>query len=236
MAVEFNIDASEVVKLTAKLERLHKSALPVAVRQTLNSTAYFAKTKHIPEAFSRTFTERKPRFIESHTAYNKCKNTFKLREMRAEVGVEKGKSDSGDDLYKQEYGGTEKREYIPYKEARTGGSDAKLVRRPNYLAKIKRSKNIPKHKNQKLIRAIFKAGKGGHVVYDDTVFLIKTLRKPSRNKMFFKLRPLYFYKDQHSITLRKRPFMQPAAEAARRDMPATYYKKMQMRVEREMLR
>ncbi|MBL4809315.1 MAG: hypothetical protein JKY43_04565, partial [Phycisphaerales bacterium] len=48
MAVEFNVNTDAVVSLTNKLEKLHKSAFPVAVRGTLNSAAFDVKQKSMP--------------------------------------------------------------------------------------------------------------------------------------------------------------------------------------------
>ena len=41
------LDADEVIKLTVKLDKLHRSALPSAVRNTLNNAAFQTK-KEIP--------------------------------------------------------------------------------------------------------------------------------------------------------------------------------------------
>jgi hypothetical protein len=102
----FDINADEVVQLTAKLGRLHRSAMPVAVRESLNTAAKDMKMRYIPRVFSKNFTERRPRFISSHTAYNKCANTFDINSMSSSAGVIKDKTESGNRLELQERGGT----------------------------------------------------------------------------------------------------------------------------------
>ncbi|AGH07778.1 hypothetical protein CEPG_00030 [Cellulophaga phage phiSM] len=58
----FNINNKEVISLTAKLERLNKSALPSAVRNTLNRAAFETK-KNIPLVAASVFTTRQKSFF-----------------------------------------------------------------------------------------------------------------------------------------------------------------------------
>jgi len=74
----FNINTDKVVSLTNKLEKLHKSAMPVAVRMTLNDAAFDMKQIQIGRQFKGQFTIRKKNFIRSHTVAVKSKNTFRI--------------------------------------------------------------------------------------------------------------------------------------------------------------
>ena len=127
MAQTFDINMTEVIGFTNKLGKLHKSALPLAIRSTLNDASFETK-KVIPLFFAKQFTVRKKNFIRSHTGVNKSKNTFNVNQMVAKVGLIKGRSDSGDDLIKQEYGGTiQNRDFIPFKDARVGKNERKII-------------------------------------------------------------------------------------------------------------
>lgn len=44
--MQLNVNTDATVALTNKLEKLHKSAFPVAVRSTLNSAAFDMKKRH----------------------------------------------------------------------------------------------------------------------------------------------------------------------------------------------
>jgi len=101
----FNINNDDVVQMSNRLEQLHRSGLPVAVRQSLNEAAFQMKKHEIMRSFDRKFIVRKQAFIKNHTAFNRCKNTFEIREMYSEAGIRKGMSQAGDNLSKQEFGG-----------------------------------------------------------------------------------------------------------------------------------
>ena len=74
MAV-FDIDAKDVVKATAKLERLHRSALPVSVRGALNDAAFDMKKNTIEKHFKKNFTIRSRTFVRSHSRALKSPKT-----------------------------------------------------------------------------------------------------------------------------------------------------------------
>ena len=60
----FNVNTDEVVRLTNRLEKLNKSAMPIAVRSTLNDVAFQSKQTHLPKEFDKKFTIRKKNFIK----------------------------------------------------------------------------------------------------------------------------------------------------------------------------
>ena len=106
MAKTFNINNADVVQLTNRLEKIHKSSMPVSVRGALNDAAFDMKKNQLEKTFDREFTIRKKTLIRSHTAFNRSKNTFNINEMISEAGVIKGKSKAGDELETQEKGGS----------------------------------------------------------------------------------------------------------------------------------
>lgn len=227
----FNINAKEVVAYTNKLERLHRSALPVSIRGALNEAAFQSKTKYVPEIFDRNFIERKKNFIRSHSAFNRSPNTFDVKKMVSEVGIIKGKSTSGDELVNQEFGGTiRNREFIPMDPARVGNNKLKLVSKKFYLKNIKPKRDKMRTKDQEFIRAAFKAGKGGFVRYDDLLFEIKTIKKQKGDKLFIKANPIYSFKENRSVTIKKMPFLLPAAQKAALKIPEYYIQQAERRL------
>ncbi len=242
MGYILNIDDSENVALTNKLEKLHKSAMPVAVRGTLNDLAFEAKKKHLPRTFEKAFTVRKKGFVNSHSRVNKSPNTFKLSEMEAEMGIVQGKSDAGDELKKQEFGGQIKgRDYIPLPgpsggkgKARTSGSYGKTVSKRYYLTRIEPEKHKPVFKQQGFIRAAFAAGVGEFLRFGEVLLEIKKLSKPSRDHVFIKAEPIYSYEQGRSITLDKRPFIQPAGVLAQKSTNKIFREQAKKRFEKYM--
>jgi len=217
-----SIDDSEFKAYTEKMRKMHKSVLPVVVRQTLNDAAFDMKTTSSPKAFEGHFTIRNKTFFSTHKKVIKCKNTFNISEMQSQFGIIKGKSTAGDRLEKQETGGTLARTNIPLDAARTGGNSSKPVAKRFYMKNIKPQKGQNMYKSQELIKAAFKAGRGGVVKFDNIIFDVRRVSKPSRDKVFMKLQPLYSSKDGRYVNIKPRPFMEQAANETMTRMPAYY--------------
>lgn len=102
---------------------MHKSAFPVAIRETLTSAAREVKTKTMPEK-AKVFKKREPNFFKANSKYEKAEG-FNVKQMRASVGfyenklVNQSTNYAVKDLEQQEYGGTIKRKsFIAQKGAR----------------------------------------------------------------------------------------------------------------------
>lgn len=233
MQHNFNINTTEVVALTNKLEKLTRSDMPLAVRGTLNDAAFDMKQIQVEKIFTRNFTIRKKTFIRSHTAVIKCANTFDLKQMKAQTGIIKGKSQAGDQLIYQEFGGTIKnRDYIPTKEARVSKSSKKVVSKKYYLKNIKPKKNKTKYQNQEFIRTVFKLGKGAYIRYNNILFEILTIKKPSRLYLYIKTKAIYWFKKNRSVRIKRRPFMKFAGKMSAKKMPAFFKKQAKRRFEK----
>jgi len=226
----FDVNTDEVIRLSNRLEKLHRSALPIAVRGTLNDAAFEAKQKHVEKTFDKQFTIRKSNFIRSHTIVNKSINTFNINQMVSEMGVIKGKSSAGDELDKQEFGGTvSNRSFIPMDTARASKSHTKLVSKKFYLKNIK-GKRRQMFKNQEFIKAAFKVGINGYVLFNNVLFQVKKLVKRGRNTLFIKLNPLYSFKKGRSINLKRSPFIEPAGLLAAKNMGNLFAKNAQRQI------
>src|ERR1035437_10094141 len=103
-----NINSDKVVMHTATLERLHKSALPVAIRRALNSAAYDVKTDTMPLE-ADIFIHRSPTFFKA-TSKVAPATGFNIQSMKSTVGFipSAGAKESGGatkDLAEQEDSG-----------------------------------------------------------------------------------------------------------------------------------
>lgn len=215
----FNINNDDVVELTNRLEKTHKSAMPVAVRGALNDAAFDMKKNRLEKVFQAKFTIRKKTFIRAHTVANKSKNTFNINEMKSEVGVIKGKSDSGDELINQEMGGTiGNRTSIAMDPARVGKNKTKAISKRHYLKAVKAKKT------NNLVRGAFKAGKGGYLLYRSTIFQVKSLKKTKRVPKI-RLAAIYSYEKGRSVRIKKSPFLTPAAEISAKLIPDFFIKR-----------
>ena len=86
MRLDVNTDAA--IQLTAKLEKLHRSAFPSAVRNTLNETAFNAK-KLIPKNTDNNFTIRQKNLFSRFSKVEKATG-FDVKSMSSKVGIEVG--------------------------------------------------------------------------------------------------------------------------------------------------
>jgi hypothetical protein len=207
MRLDVNTDAS--IKLTAKLEKLHRSAFPNAVRFTLNDAAFESK-KLIPEKASKEFTIRQKNLFKKMSIVEKAKG-WNINNMVSKVGIDGSMGSLSDGLEKQETGGNLKgRKLTPHNLGRISGNYAKKLKVKNHFSKIDKigTKN-KREKGSKYFR-IDKGNKG-------TVF----------EQQGKKIVPIYNYRSNPISKLKKRPFLQPSALEAAKRMEQFYFKNAQ---------
>lgn len=173
------VDSDAVIGYTRTLGEMHKSALPLAIRGTLNDAVYDVKTRTMPKS-AEVFKKRAPNFFKANSKFEKAKG-FNVSEMKSIVGfyenklVNKGTNYAVKDLEQQEEGGViNNKSFVAMKTARIGNKMVRPNLRMNVLkgkkfiktSKLGKGKNgnrIMVHsKKQQFIRAaIFAAEKYG---------------------------------------------------------------------------
>ena len=235
-----NINTDAVVAFTNKLEKMHRSALPVAIRGSLNSAAFDVKLKTMPISVKKEFKERNKTFFKANSRVAMARG-FNVKSMKALIGFTGGRLKGGNnfavkDLAQQEHGGTiNKKSFIPTDKAR-GGNKAKPVRPSNRLSKINNivnQKNLSGSRKQRFIKAVHKAGKGGHVLGgtnagQNTLFKVNSIGKGGR----FKLTPLYSYKEGRSVKVKPTHFMKKATILSGRKIEMFFIKEAKRQFER----
>lgn len=235
--MQLKIDAAEVKEFTKTLEYLSRSALPVAVRTALNSTAFDVKKNTMPTA-AQTFVQRKPTFFKANSKVEGAKG-FDIPGMQAVVGfVPKGGNDKAvDDLEQQETGGAIKgRSFIPLTHARTGGTWNRTVKSTLRMGTINHvvdaNKETGKNKREKWNKAAIKAGvgglvigttvtsKGNHILF--RIKEIKTHEVRGGTYTFTKQTPLYAVRKGRIVTPKATHFMEKAAQESYKKMPDFY--------------
>jgi len=228
MANTFNVNTDEVVKLTNNLEKINRSAMPVAIRKTINEAAIEAKNLHVAKTFDNQFTIRKKKFIESHTWANKSPNTFNLPQMVSEMGVVSGKP-KADGLALQELGGTEKnRDYIPTKTARRSKSANKLVSKNYYRTKMKQRNKRPIKKYATFAKYAFRFGVKSIILFNNVLVEIRKITKGG----VITFRNLYAVDAGRNIEVKKAPFLAPAGMLASKNIANNYVKIATERINR----
>jgi hypothetical protein len=214
--MRLNINRNAVVSHTNRLEKLHKSALPNAVRSTLNNAVYDVKTKTMPASADKTFTNRQKNFFKANSRFEKATG-FNVDSMKATVGFIEGGLKGGNnyavkDLEEQEDGGTINRKaFIPLKSARIGKSAGSVVRANARLSNIKKIINTKSNrsasKKQAFAKSAIAAGPGGFVLSGKTLWKINSFKRNGKiNKT-----ALYNFKKSRSVNVKGTNFMRKAS-------------------------
>lgn len=241
--MQFEIDSSAIEKYGHTLAKIHRSALPTAVRATLNGAAFDVKKNTLLSSAKKTFTERQKNFIKANSRVDPATG-WDIGKMEAIVGMsEQGLSGENNysvkDLEQQEHGGKiNKKAFIPMRGARTGRSDKKTVRAAARLSKIGTNsfthlnRGSAKSRSQQFIRAaIYAVSKGdGYVLGHRTKGGGRTLWKidsisinRGTKKMKLKATPLYNVMAGRSVRISKPThFMREAAEKSAKQMPKIF--------------
>jgi hypothetical protein len=211
-----NIDASAVVVFTNNLEKLHRSALPVAVRTALNSAAQDMKGITIDNESAKAFVRRRPKFFSALSKIDYAKG-FDIDKMQSMVGFT-GKSQAVENLEKQEEGGDiGGRAFWPTLWARTSNAANKPVRANARMSRIKvvNTANVSgKNEKERFVKSVLHAGKDGHVLseWNGKSFLWRVNSIDRTKTGQFKLTPIFSYEKGRKIKVDATNFMSKAQE------------------------
>ena len=213
-----NISNTGLVAMTNKLEKLKKSALPIAIGNTLNQAAFDVKQNTMLRSANNNFINRQKNFFKVNSKVKKATG-FNIKSMKAEVGFKPltGNNYAVEDLQQQEQGGTiNKKSFIPLVQARKGKTKSGLVKPNMRLSAIKNIVNTKdiqaKNKRQKFVLAAAIAGKGGFVLRDTILYRIDTAPKSGlkNKKTVFKSTAIYSFKKGRRVHVKSTSFMKEA--------------------------
>lgn len=220
--MQININNSAIVKHTAKLETLRKSALPNAIRGTLNDAAFDVKQKTMPSQAKEKFINRSPNFFKANSRVEKAigfdVNTMKSVVGFIDTGLRGENNFSVKDLEQQEHSGTIKgKSFIPMDTARQGQAHNQLIKPANRLSRITNvvvANKLSGTKRQQFRKAIVKAGAGGYVLGgdikgEDILWRVDSIDTSGLNR--FSLTPLYDFRKARSIHVDQTNFMRIAS-------------------------
>lgn len=250
--VVLNINTDAVIRHSARLEQIRKSALPSAVRGTLNDAAFDVKQRTMPAHAHTTFIKRSPNFFKANSRVEMATGN-QINSMRSSVGFFSNnlRSDKGNpadnfavkDLEQQEHGGKiAGKSFIPLDTARTGGH-ASLVKPANRLTRILPQNKLVIARNlsgvskkEKFVKAIFKAGIGGYVLGsnvlgENLLWRVESLWDDNGSKKF-RLTPLYSYSKRRKISVKETSFMREASMDTRKRIDGFYIKQAEFWINR----
>jgi len=153
MVATFHIDSSACIRHAYLLDQIGKSAIPVAVRQTLNQAAFDTK-KRVQDNSKNPFIHRRLTFFKASSSVNPAKG-LDVNTMQSEVGftpnpLKKTRNDhSVQDLEQQENGGLiGGKAFIPLNAARNSKSPRRMVKE-NYRMSVLENKIVRASANKK---------------------------------------------------------------------------------------
>lgn len=247
-AKALNINTDEVVKFTARLERMSENDLPRVIQKTLNSVAMDVKRNTMPASAHRNFTVRSRNFFKANSRVEFAKRNKKIERISSVVGFtpRSGKSidQAINDLQQQEYGGTiNDKSFIPTKKARTSNNSKRNVRRnlrlanKNKLKILRAERESGKSEAHKFTKAVIKAGRGGFVMNNSgAVFKIKSLKRNRGQGWKWKLEFIYHYKNNRAVRVNKTRFMRTATEKSASNLQPEFIKQAKKQIDFKLSR
>lgn len=227
MSIKIDINSDALIKHSVVLSRMRKSALPTAIRDTLNSAAFDVKGDTLFKSAQENFITRDQNFFRANSRVEKATG-FDINMMKSTVGMLSmgGTNHAVDDLEQQEHGGTIKgKSFIPSisNEARSSKSKEKKVRkefRLSQLKKLVRARSAQgSSEGQRFIKTAHHVGVRGVFLSErGIVWRVNSLTRTSRGSM--KLSRLYTYKSGRSVSIKNAThFMEEAAEKSAKKIP-----------------
>lgn len=223
----FDINSSELIKFSKKLDKIGNRAAPIAARQTLNSLAFEAK-KNIPIEAKKMFVTRAKGFFRAFSRVEMAKG-LNVNSMFSKAGMKGDKEAVRNQRQQQQSGAIKGRTFIPLDTARKGDENSGRVLKRNQIKNIdisfntehSRGGNHKKRFVQTAVRAIDRFGNGAvirHKTKKGKTFLYRIEIGGSdvitRDKRL-KVTPLYSVQKGRSAPISKRsPFTLVAGEKA----------------------
>lgn len=231
MSFTLNMDNSQVKAYTNKLQQMHRSNFPIAVRQTLNDLAFDVKQKELLRYADKEFILRNPNFFKRFSGVKKAVG-FDLKSMNSEVGIIKSTAQGGEaaaNLTKQEYGGSiSDRSMIYMNQSRISGSKTKRVKKANYLGskglvggKPLKGYGMRTRKSNFVAAAYVAIRENKNVLWETksgfTLYSVSSLSFSGTGKnrnVKVNATPLASYEKNRSVRIMAHPFLKPASLAA----------------------
>lgn len=193
-SIQINVDSSAMSVYTQQMRKINRTALPVAIRNTLNDVAFYDKKTAFLESAQRNFPQTKNKtFFKKFTRVQKATG-YNINQMYSVIGMtdlgDRSARNAVENMNKQERGGIVNDGFAYLKAAR-GNKENGRVRRANYYDKSKvisgRSKAVRNKgtNKSKFVARAFKAKKENKPMFLNSMkgnFLVsvKTIKRDGR--------------------------------------------------------
>ncbi|MFX1295597.1 MAG: hypothetical protein ACFFD2_12200 [Promethearchaeota archaeon] len=241
-----DVDSSEIVKFSNKLEKIGKYDLPVVARQTLNELAFRMKGLSGRRGEIDKEAERQFEHIRNRTLFRAMTGVQKssgnnINSMFSMAGIieRPGREKLAEGLAQQQEGGEIESGSTPISTARVGKNIAKRVKRSHYLNRLT-PVDLRRNKGKRFIIRASTAFKNSRAIIFksrsgiDFVARIKSMSRTGGRLFNFEL---LFRLNENSVTLeKKRPFVNDAARNLMRQGQRIFVEKAEKRIKRSFER
>jgi hypothetical protein len=236
-----NVNTSELIRYTDRLNRLHRSAFPLAVRQTLNDAAFDVKNRTLLRSADKNFTNRSPNFFKRFSKVEKAQG-FSIDRMSAVVGMHHNGVNSAktaiENMETQESGGTIKKGAAYLKDAR-GGNNRRAVAKRNYFRSGKMLTGASRRRSAKsqFIANAFASKKYGakfSIKTNSGRYLIQvtSIRRTKNGDIKIKSRNLMKDRSMKPVNIKATHFASEAARSTITKMESFYVRNAQKQIAR----
>lgn len=217
--MQINVQIKDFAKYERTLNNLHRSAFPVAIRETLNEAAFYQKKMTLPKSWDDNFIVRHKTFLKSHSGVRKSVNTFEIDRMQSKVGT-LDKDLAGKQLSLHETGGNINNRAYQKNAARVGGSINNRVRRVLRYKRFNAKKTPGAYIMSTRERGVIIRSKGGAILHF----------KGGDKNNWKNWKTLYTQKD--TVKLKKESFNVPAAKMTQIVIPKLFYREFSKRLKK----
>lgn len=247
MSKIFDVNNKDVIKFSNRLEKMHKSDFPLAVRGTLNDLAFDQKTKELMIAAEQVFILRNPNFIRSHTGVIKA-DGWDVNNMQSICGVTPKGLQAAKQLEVQEKGGTIPDRKIIYVDPARGGSKEKRVKTRNWVNKsgyVQGRPNRRRGRRSQIVAQSVVARNTGKLIKiktrtSDHFFKVNSVRFIGRGlsrRVNMRMTAIASYERGRSIKISKeRPFMRISGERSLSKANNFFIKNAERRFEKALMK
>lgn len=244
--VKFNIDTSSIKSYSEKLRKIHKSALPSAVRNTLNDAVVDMKKKEIGVSARKNFKNLKePNFFKRFTGFDKAVG-FNINQMKSTVGFtganKSNEKDAVEGMEVQEFGGTIRKRSRYLKDARVGSNLNRKAKKNAYFNASKsvflNVRGVKKWSGKsKVVAQAYMSSKKGNPYFIKTKkgkMLVQAsgFTKSKIGTPKFKTKVLMMSRSVKKSRIKKTSFMREAGEKTSKKMDGFYIKQAEYQLKK----
>jgi hypothetical protein len=242
--MNIRVDTTAISNHAKTLNSIGKSAMPNAIRGSLNSLAFDVKQKTMPMTSQAKFTNRQPNFFKANSrveqAVGKDVSVMSSKVGFVSTSLKGGNNHAVKDLQQQEKGGRiKKKSFIPMRPSRKGGSPGQVVQAKNRLSSINNIVSADSqpgnHNRQKFVSAVFRAGVGGTILTNfkgkELLWRVNSLRLQPNGD--FKITPIYSFKRNRSVSVGRTNFMKQATDLSSVKIYSIFYKEISRQLDRK---